>query len=89
MADKICPSCGRPRPKRKYGGYCRRCATLAANINTKRRRGNLISDYDRAKRECVILEELLYGKPTDQIIAKIVAEEKADEKVRILTRRDT
>jgi len=67
-----CPICGNPREKRKDGGYCRRCATLTANINTKKRRKNVSNDIAHHLQELQILRKIYDGKPTTLIIREII-----------------
>ena len=73
---KFCPVCGANRDPeglgdRRFSGYCRRCATLKANITGKIRRGNIESDLDKAMQEVEILRMIHQGLTWDKIIKEL------------------
>ncbi len=98
MTDKInrCPLCGDEDKSRKYGGYCKKCATLVANINTKRRsapedpsqRENYLIEKDRkAHEEAWIWHRLSWGYSTNDIVLEILKTRIRDTKEKLETKK--
>lgn len=72
----ICGCCLKnERNQKKYGGYCKRCNSLMANINQKKRRGVDENTLAKSADDVTIIELILAGKSTASIAAEIARKE--------------